>query len=292
MNLAYLQTQIAGELREEEPLKFHSGLRMGGPARWFVTPKGMEDLRHIMGWAGRSQIPFRVIGNGSSLLAQPEGYDGLVIQVAHVLNHIRIEENLIYAGAGAIMSVLLRQAVYGGLSGLEEWYGPLTVGGWLMRMGMAEVAGLDHLIKEMFVMEADGSVTRTIEPSQLFSHEAEGMAHKVVVEVVFQLQPENPETVASRIEAKEMEWKFLTQTRLPLGGPVFLPTEKTLTETFVESGVSGLVVGKAAFLGVNSGYIANLGGATYEDVLMLIMDVKQQVMEKTGIHLHEGLCQL
>lgn len=292
MNPAHLQTQIVGELREGESLKFHTGLRLGGPARWFVTPMGMEDLRHIIVWAGQSQIPFRVIGNGTSVVVPPEGYDGLVIQLAHVLNHLRTEETRLYAGAGAMMSVLLRQAMSLGLSGLEDWYGPMTVGGWLMRMGMAEVAGLDHLIKEMYVMEPDGSITRTIEPSQLFSRAAAGKAPEVIVEVVFQLQPEEPELIAGRIEAKEREWRFLTQTQLPLAGPVFLPTEEDLTTTFVECGVSGMLIGKAAFLGINGGYIANLGGATYQDVITLMSDVKKQVLEKTGIHLHEGLCQL
>jgi UDP-N-acetylmuramate dehydrogenase len=293
LNPVHLQTQIASELREGESLKFHTGLRLGGSARWFVTPQGMEDLRHIISWAGKSQIPFRVIGNGTSLVVRPEGYDGLVIQLAHVLNHIRMEENRIYAGAGAMMSVLLRQAISQGLSGLEDWYCPMTVGGWLMRMGRADVADLDHLVKEMYVMEPDGSITRTIEPSQLFSRApAEGTAPEVVVEVVFQLQPEEPEVMAGRIEAKEREWKFLTQTQLPLAGPVFLPTEDDLTERFVESGVSGMLAGKAAFLGMHGGYIANLGGATYDDVLTLMTEVKKQVLEKTGIHLQEGLCQL
>lgn len=292
MNVAHLQTQIAGDLREGELLKFHTGLRLGGPAKWFVIPRGMEDLRQMIAWAGKAQIPFRVIGNGTSLVVGPEGYGGLIIQLAHVLNHIRIIDNRLYAGAGAMIPVLLRQAVSRGLGGLEEWYGPMTVGGWLMRMGMAEAAGLDHLIKEMYIMEPDGSITRTIEPSQLFSRAAQRPAPEVIVEVVFQLQPEEPAVIAGRLEEKEREWRFLTQTELPLAGPVFLPFENRLTETFVASGVSGMVAGKAAFLGIGGGYIANLGGATYDHVQALIREVKEQVLQKTGIYLYEGLCQL
>ncbi len=279
------------EIRENEPLRFHTGLRMGGSARLLLIPEGIEGLRQAMVLSDRKNLPFRVIGNGTSVLVRPEGYDGMVIKMANVLNHIRIDKDRVYVGAGALMTTLLRQAMSHGLSGLEHWWGcPSTVGGWLTRMGLAKNPYLDHLICEVYVMEADGFVTRLIEPSQLFDDGYQ--SQRVVVEVVFQLRSDSRDEMKRQIEKRQAEWSFLTQTQLPLAGPVFLTNEEDLTEIFVEKKVSGFRRGKAAFLGIGSGYVANLGDATYQDVINLLDEVKQKINDRQELQLIDGLSEI
>lgn len=287
-----LQANFSGEIREGELIKFHTGFKMGGPAQLLAIPKGMDDLRRAVVWAGKNRVAYRVIGNGLSVLAGPAGYDGMVIKLGHVLNHIRIENNLIYAGAGAVMSVLLRQALNHQLQGLETWSSASTVGGWLILMAKAEAAELDHLVKEVYVMEPDGAITRWIEPSQLFSKGRAEETGRIVVEVVFQLQSGDRQAIAGKIMQQEQEQDFLTQTNLPLAGPAFLPEERDFTRLFVEAGVSGLRRGQAAFLGVGNGFVANLGRPEYTDVRELINEVREKVFQVTGRNLQGGLSKL
>ena len=287
-----LRSVFQGDLREGELMKFHTGLKMGGPAEILAIPRGMDDLRKVVVWAGKNQVPYRVIGNGLSIIAEPKGFQGLVIKLGHVLNHIRIENKIVYAGAGAVMNVLLRQALNYGLTGLENWSSMSTVGGWMVLHAMAEAVGIDHLIKEVYVMEPDGYIMRCIEPSQIYSRRKGTETGKIVVEVVFQLQTGDKERITQKILRREQEQEFLTQTNLPLAGPAFLPEERDFTEIFMQSGVSGLKEGQAAFLGIGTGFVANLGQPEYTDIQRLINAVRDRVFQVTGRNLEMGLRKL
>ncbi|MCK4259021.1 MAG: FAD-binding protein [Halanaerobiales bacterium] len=278
------------EIRKKELLKYHTGLRIGGPASLFMIPNRIEDLRQAVVLSGRKKMPFKVIGNGSSIIVSSKGYDGIIIKLVNVLNHIRFEKNRIYVGAGATMPTLIRQALARGLNGLENWWGlASTVGGWLIRMGLSQKPYLDHLINELYVMEPDGCLTRFIEPSQIFD---KGFFNqRVVVEVVFQLRPGDRDEMNLEIERRQAECDFLAQTRLPMAGPIFLTSEGDLTSLFVDKKLSGLRIGKAALLGIGNGYVTNLGDATYQDVLKLIDRVKQIVKDK-DLKSRDGLCLL
>lgn len=289
--LTELQPNFTGEIREAELLKFHTGFRIGGPARYILIPGGIEDLRQGIIWAQKKQIPYQVMGNGNSVLAHPDGYNGLIIKLVQVLNHIRIQDQKIYAGAGATISALLRQSVSHGLTGLERWWGvSSSIGGWLTRCGLAENPQLDRLIHEVYVMEPDGSISRWIEPSQLFIDGS--LKGRTVVEVVFRLCKGESEEVGQLIENRQQEWAHLTQMNLPMVGPIFLPTHSDLTGIFVKAKVSGLQKGKVAFLGIGNGYLANLGGASYADVNELFIEVKERVEGVLGFHLHDGIHRL
>ena len=288
--LSSLPENFSGEIKENELLKYHTGFRMGGPASLMLIPGGIGDLRQSLVWAGKNRIPCRVMGNGSSILAHPDGFKGLVIKVANALNHIRIKGKQIYAGAGASMRALLRKARNHGLTGLEEWWGtPSSVGGWFMRMGRVKNPHLDHLIQEVYIMEPDGSISRWIEPSKLFKND--GTLDGVVVEVVFRLKTGIKEVMERRIQIKESEWDFLTQTDLPLAGPVFLSKED-LTEVFIKAQVSGFKKDGVAFLGVGNGFIANLGNPGFQDLFNLIGEIKDKVSSIQQLDFKDGLSRL
>ncbi len=288
VNLDELQSYFTGEIRENELLKFHTGFRIGGPAKVLLIPRGIEDLRLAITWVGKRCIPYQVIGNGTSVLSHPAGYDGWVIKLANVLNHIQIKGTRVYAGAGATMTALLRHTIAHSLTGLENWWGiPTTIGGWVVKMGRCKDPELDHLIQEVYVMEPDGLITRWIEPSQLFNDETQDFK-RIIVEVVFNLNHGEREEIINKIQNRQDEWRFVTQNHFPMAGPVFFSTERDLTEVFVKHEVSGLRRGQAAFLGIGSGYVANLGEAAYNDVLALLKDIREKIVIP-DFNLREGL---
>ena len=52
-----------------------------------------------------------MIGNGSNLLVGDKGYRGVILQIFKKMNQIRVEENKIYAGAGALLSKIAAAAL-------------------------------------------------------------------------------------------------------------------------------------------------------------------------------------
>lgn len=73
--------EIAGaaNVKLEEPMKKHTTFRIGGPARYFVTPENADALILVIGLCRGEEKPFAVIGNGSNLLVSDQGYQGVVI---------------------------------------------------------------------------------------------------------------------------------------------------------------------------------------------------------------------
>ena len=43
--------RIAGAVRFREPLSFHTSLRIGGPAEFFIMPQDLDDLRYALAFA-------------------------------------------------------------------------------------------------------------------------------------------------------------------------------------------------------------------------------------------------
>ena len=52
----------------------------------------------------KENVPYYVIGNGSNLLVGDGGYRGVVIQICKNMNKIRVEGDMVYAQAGALLS--------------------------------------------------------------------------------------------------------------------------------------------------------------------------------------------
>jgi UDP-N-acetylmuramate dehydrogenase len=69
-------------LREHEPLRCHTTLRTGGPARFFVQVTTEDEAREALQFARQRHLPVFVLGSGSNVLAGDGGFDGLVLKMA------------------------------------------------------------------------------------------------------------------------------------------------------------------------------------------------------------------
>ena len=76
-------------------------------------------------------VRYIVVGNGSNLLFDDKGYEGVVFLMGQSVDEIKMmNENTIYAEAGCSLIKLCRFALEHNLTGLEFAYGiPGTVGG-------------------------------------------------------------------------------------------------------------------------------------------------------------------
>src|SRR6266496_391218 len=66
---------------ENEPLAPHTWYKIGGPARWFVRPRSVEELQLSAQRAAEESIPVYVLGLGANLLVTDQGVDGAVFRL-------------------------------------------------------------------------------------------------------------------------------------------------------------------------------------------------------------------
>lgn len=56
-----------------EPMNKHSTFKIGGPAECFIKIDNINDLKEILQFSKKNEIPLTVIGNGSNILVSDKG---------------------------------------------------------------------------------------------------------------------------------------------------------------------------------------------------------------------------
>lgn len=108
-------------LQENVPLASHTTIGLGGPARFFFSATGVEEVRQALAWAREEGLPIHILGGGSNTVFADEGYPGLILHIA--LWGVEFREAgewvEVTAAAGESWDDLVRACVERGLAGIE-----------------------------------------------------------------------------------------------------------------------------------------------------------------------------
>jgi UDP-N-acetylmuramate dehydrogenase len=119
-------------IQEYVPLHTFTTFKLGGPARFFVIVKSVEELREAVNWAKAQVAPIFILGGGSNILVSDAGFNGLVIK--NEIMGIEVEKKdgdmvAVTAGAGENWDAFVASMTERGFFGLENLsYIPGTVG--------------------------------------------------------------------------------------------------------------------------------------------------------------------
>ncbi len=69
------------QIQENVPLAPLTTIGIGGPARFFLRAKNVDEIREALAWARDRSLPTFILGGGSNLLVSDAGFDGLVVLV-------------------------------------------------------------------------------------------------------------------------------------------------------------------------------------------------------------------
>jgi UDP-N-acetylmuramate dehydrogenase len=118
-------------VREHIPLTTLTTFKVGGPARFVIECENEEDVRAGVKFAREQDVPYYVLGEGSNVLPQSDGFRGvlLLMKIAGVKREEHDTDTTMVAGAGVSWDALVREAAKWGLWGIENLAGiPGTVG--------------------------------------------------------------------------------------------------------------------------------------------------------------------
>ncbi len=101
---------------------------IGGPAKYFVEVCTRDELKEALKYAESQSIRYFILGGGSNVLINDNGFDGLVIKIN--LRNIIQRDNQVEVESGAALSQVLSFYAEHDLSGMEWAAGiPGTFGG-------------------------------------------------------------------------------------------------------------------------------------------------------------------
>ena len=269
------------ELRENEPLAAHTSFRIGGPARWMAFPKTVEEVRTLLRLAREADIPVRLLGAGTNVLAPDEGVDALVLCLKDALRGVRLPEgNCIEAMAGETLASVAVFARKNGLTGLEFAHGiPGTLGGGVYMNAGAYGGELRQVVRQVTFLHADGRLETFENGDCAFGYRTSVFENMpgVIVSARLALQPGE----AATIEAKMRELM-----ELPSAGSTFKrPAGHFAGPLIQDAGLKGRGVGGAKVSEKHAGFVVNFDHATAADVRATIALVQKTVYETSGVRL-------
>lgn len=119
---------MSHDVRQNVPLAPLTTLKIGGPARFFVTATTENDVADAFEFAAKNILDVFVLGGGSNVLISDEGFDGLVLHTR--LMGVTQSGSSFTAMAGEDWDAFVRDRVAQGFAGLECLSGiPGFVGG-------------------------------------------------------------------------------------------------------------------------------------------------------------------
>jgi len=119
-------------MKEHVSLAPFTTFHIGGPARFFVEAKSVEEVVKALGFAKKHSLPLFILGGGSNILISGNGFDGLVlaIRIPGITSKKHDSRMSVTSGAGVEWDELVAWTVRHGLAGFECLSGiPGTVGG-------------------------------------------------------------------------------------------------------------------------------------------------------------------
>lgn len=277
------------QVKTEEPMKNHTTFRVGGPAEFFVMPRSAEEVKKVIDLCRRESFPYYIIGNGSNLLVSDQGYRGVVLQIYKEMSCIEIEENVIVAQAGALLSAIANKALENGLTGFEFAAGiPGTLGGACVMNAGAYGGEMKDVLEEVTVLTEEGEVLIIPKENLELGYRTSIIARKgyIVLEARIQLREGEKEAIKSLME--ELKDKRVSKQPLeyPSAGSTFKRPEGYFAGKLIQdAGLRGFSVGGAQVSEKHCGFVINRENATAADVAELMRQVSARVEEEFGVKL-------
>lgn len=280
---------MPGRVRFGELMKKHTSWRIGGPADIYVEPASRGELQLAVSYAHELSIPLTVIGAGTNILVSDEGIRGIVIKIGSGLDWISVNENIIFAEAGAKLSRVASVARDAGLGGFEFSAGiPGDVGGAVVMNAGANGASVGAQVKEILLLNPEGVYFKKTKDEMNFGYRSSALQSElaVVVEAVFSCCRRDKNAINEDMDTYIKKRKDTQPLHSPNAGSVFKnPPGESAGRLIEAAGLKGERVGDAQISLMHANFIINLGAATARDVLMLINKARASVLDRFGIDL-------
>ena len=278
------------ELRENEPLAAHTSFRIGGPARWMAFPKTVEEVRTLLRLAREADIPVRLLGAGTNVLAPDRGVDALVLCLKDALRGVRLPEgNCIEAMAGETLASVAVFARKNGLTGLEFAHGiPGTLGGGVYMNAGAYGGELRQVVRQVTFLHADGRLETFENGDCAFGYRTSVFENMpgVIVSARLALQPGEAATIEAEMQELMEKRRASQPLELPSAGSTFKrPAGHFAGALIQDAGLKGRGVGGAKVSEKHVGFVVNFDHATAADVRATIALVQKTVYETSGVRL-------
>jgi UDP-N-acetylmuramate dehydrogenase len=282
------QGLIEGRVFINAPMRKYTSIKVGGPADGLFFPKNIAELKKLVRFATKKNIPFLILGRGTNLVVRDNGIRGWVISLTQGIKKIQTEGDVVEAEAGLSLQRLVQSTIQKGFTGLEPFFGiPGTVGGGLVMNAGAWGVELKDLVLSVTLMKEDGEIVERPRARLNFSYRCLSFPSSwIILKGRFQLKKGKKEEILEQVRSYSEMRKRTQPLDYPSAGSIFKnPKEGPAGKWIEEVGLKGFRMGRAMISDRHANFIVNVGKAKAAEVINLMEWVEKRVYEEKGISL-------
>ena len=272
------------------PLANLTSLGVGGPADFFIQAANLQEVVEAQRFALDHNYPLTVIGYGTNLLIKDGGIRGVVVQIAAPFARAKVEDTILSATTGCLLSSLSKLALRHGLSGLEFAVGiPGGLGGAAYMNAGAYGGEIGPLVRSVQLVQ-DG-VVKTWQRSELdFSYRTSRFqteaSRPIVTEVQLELVPMDQGAIRQKMNDLQNQRRSKQPLEYPSAGSTFKrPPDHYVGPLIEKAGLKGLRIGGAEVSTKHAGFIVKKSEATAKDFLDLIATIQSVIWDQFRVRL-------
>ena len=268
----------------------YTTFKIGGSADVLIFPSSADDVSKIFRLVAEFNLPCTVLGNGSNVLVRDKGIRGVVVKFTEeFFGGMKCDGQRLTACAGAPLKNVSCFAADNGLTGMEFAVGiPGSIGGAIFMNAGAYDGEMKNVIAGVKAVNRGGELVEFSGTSlQLgYRHSIFQENGCAICEVELILQRGNVDDIRRKMDDFTLRRESKQPLDMPSAGSTFKRPKGHFAGTLIDkTGLKGLKVGGAMVSEKHAGFIVNTGGATAQDVLALIEEVKRRVNEAHGVTL-------
>ena len=272
-----------------EPMKNHTSFKVGGPADIFIEPDDSTELVKAIKDLREQGLSYYIIGNGSNLLVSDKGLRGAVIKIGEKFGSVSIDNDIITAESGVLLSTLSKMAAREGLTGMEFASGiPGSLGGAVTMNAGAYGGEMKDIVEWVEILDQDLNIKRLKNDEMKFMYRKSIIepGKHIVLRCCIRLKKGNKDEIDNKMAELAEKRRSKQPLHLPSAGSTFKRPEGYFAGKLIEdAGLRGFSIGGAQVSTLHCGFVVNNGDATAKDVYDLIRHVQKTVFEKFNVML-------
>ena len=286
-----------GEILENEMMKKHTTFKIGGPAKYFIKPKSINQIIEIILLCNKYNVHYFILGNGSNLLVSDNGYNGVIIQI-HEYNFSNLtvkksDENnyILTVGGGMLMKTLSIESCFLSLTGLEDIIDiPGTVGGGIIMNASFKGTGLIEPLIKVKVITPKGELLELSKEDCKLVRRGSMLKDKkyLVIEAMFLLK-KGDKMIIQKTMTDNTKMRYEKQPMYFGSAGTFFDWNRSQHgsqyKLYKEQSIVGYRVGNAMIYTFNISFIVNLGNSTASEVMEIVTYIEKIMKEKYNIEL-------
>lgn len=262
--------------------------KAGGNAKQLYLVSNVQGLKEVLSIIrSLNQKPY-ILGNGSNILVSDKGIEDPVVMLCDDFNIITVEDDVITAGAAALLSKVSRVAYENGLGGAEFASGiPGTVGGAIFMNAGAYGGEMKDIVTSVDLLKNSEEITVSSGDMNFsYRHSIAMDEDMIVLRMRIKLVRKDKSEILSLMDDLNGRRRDKQPLEYPSAGSTFKRPEGYFAgKLIMDSGLSGERVGGAMVSTKHCGFIINYDNATATEIYELIKKVQSIVYEKQGVML-------